>query len=198
MKNLAYLGMLLLVGFLFTGCGLVNNISYQSQYTGSEIKDVSKINDTVVVVKNPYKKIHNVRKISKYTAETETNTDSVLIENISRDFLSQYFKNVEISNSKDGLFIFDIDILELKPLALRNSPSFGVEFTVTVTQKGKTVLSKKYNGITKSPILFESDIWFDMEKVNLVYRTEGIHKGIFRILEKEVLPDLLKALKENS
>jgi hypothetical protein len=37
-----------------------------------------------------------------------------------------------------------------------------------------------------------------MEKVNLVYRAEGIHKGIFKILEKEVLPDLLKALKENS
>ena len=44
----------------------------------------------------------------------------------------------------------------------------------------------------------DSDIWFDMEKVNLVYRAEGIHKGIFKILEKEVLPDLLKALKENS
>jgi hypothetical protein len=198
MKNLAYLGMMLLVGFLFTGCGFVNNISYQPQYTESEIKDVSKINDTVVVAKSAYKQIHNVRRLSSLTAEIETNTDSVLIENISKDFLSQYFKNVEVSDSKDGLFIFNIDILELKPLALRNAPSFGVDFTVTVTQKGKTVLSKKYSGITKSPTLIDSDIWFDMEKVNLVYRAEGIHKGIFKILEKEVLPDLLKALKENS
>jgi hypothetical protein len=50
--------------------------------------------------------------------------------------LSQYFKNVEVSDSKDGLFIFYIYILELKPFALRNAPSFGVDFTVTVTQKG--------------------------------------------------------------
>ena len=88
-------------------------------------------------------------------------------------------------------------VIRLSRVGRRHSPRYRV--TVADSRRSR---SGKFLEIVGSfnPLAQGNDqeVILDMEKVNLVYRAEGIHKGIFKILEKEVLLDLLKALKENS
>lgn len=195
MKYIKYLT-LALVAFVFVGCTPYSvPVTYDGSYIESEIKDFHKINGNVVV--NDSKKIgFSVVQTFRPFVDIPISADASFSKEISRNFLSQYFTKVEISNNI-GLFNFDMDLQNIKAITLNNQPSYEIKFKITVVKDGRIILEKDYTGINKAPIFIESKYFYSLSESSSIYSRHTIQLGFHKMLEEQVKPDLLKALKEN-
>ncbi len=117
-------------------------------------------------------------------------------ENVLKDFLSQYFNNIEISNDK-AFLEFDIKITKVRKILDLNRPRYKVWFNLHVVKNEETIINKNYREEMHPPAIIESIYLFNPSEGAVVYADMVLHKEFFKILETKVKPDLIKALKEN-
>lgn len=179
--------------FVFSGCVttmgeynydfIINDLDLKKEKTNKKI--IILINKNEIITKSP-----------SSSGFVEVSMPVTIInENISKEFLSQYFTEVIVSNNlaQESFFIFDSKIVDFSyyhPSV--NSTSVQIKLKVNVFKNKKMIFTKIYE---KEYI--ESVINNHKNNVNENVIIVPFHKSLLRLYEEKVKSDLVEALKLN-
>lgn len=200
MKILKLIGLGFVVAVILSGCSLKNQGNYTAEYVSKSV-DLNKgqISKPIVVKK------HREAIITKHPSTLRGKLSSVEMrtsdigDGVSKMFMDQYFDDVTISENGSNAFMeVDIRVIDYNYnfAVIADSVEMDISIEANIKKEGKLILSKKYNqdvgdNNLLSFTVFGGDLTLHGQTV------ETFHKGILSILEEQVKPDLIKALKEN-
>jgi hypothetical protein len=192
---------LLTILIMFSGCASTEptptnfNENYVIPIKKNHLKKTDSLKINIETNKNKFiQKTEDKWLGSRKPMEINEETNNIVLKN----FLNQYFQEVNISDIKTDINIKS-KIISLKYF---NSQTGGlkkliVELNIIVEKNGKEILNKIYK---ESPENVDDAIAFnfrlDMDHI-LELKNEDYHRGLFWIYETKFKPDLLKALEEN-
>lgn len=180
--------------FFISGCsytGVYNPAYIKGNINNSLIKekqiDVAIKESNVKISKHPISR--KGRKTTLFLNIGNINTQ------VTKEFFAQYFKDVKISKEKTskGLFI-DSSITDFK-YAYGEGFSDDCKIWFTLNLKvyfnDKKILDKSYNEFYNNNVLLTE------HSLTLFYEpVEAFHKGLIEVYSKQVVPDLVEALKK--
>lgn len=195
MKNFLFkTSFISLLTMFFTGCAAYTiQGNYSPEYLSYELKTkAEKVNSVNVLVKDSNQKGFHTGPDAIFIGKGyEIKIDKNFNKNVTKDFMSQYFKNVSLSDTKSDI-VLDTSIIDFSYFMI-HSVDIKTKIKVRLYFRDKLILNKLYTIEYESEKIYES---LTME-THLDARREQLLKAYLDIYEKYIKEDLLKALEEN-
>lgn len=201
MKILKLICLGFVVAVVLSGCSWTNQGNYTAEYVSKNV-DLNKgqISKPIVVKKHEDVIINRGPSSYKGSLTSVDMRTSDIGDNVSKVFMEQYFDDVTISENGSNAFMeVDIKVLDYtyKYFMIADGvEKMDIKLEANIKKEGKLILSKKYTyDAGNNNLLSFTFLGGDLTLHNQTIET--FHKGVLSILEGQVKPDLIKALKEN-
>lgn len=191
MKNITRIIFPILIAYFFIGCS--QKIEFNKEYVERDLKvNLKKVKSEEVDIlkkQNLYLKKHPNSFRAKATT-LDINLTSVN-ENVLKEFFSQYFDNVSLSNEHTSNLYVDSQFYDYEyEYGFSDGNEVEVFVDVKVFYKNKKILDKKYSIKNEITALTLNLTIFPLVE-------ENFHKTLLKLYETKLKPDLIKALNEN-
>lgn len=203
MKFLQILIVSLTTLFFITGCAPKDvptpfNEEFTNPILKNNLKKTNKFSINISPNNDIYELYANNLVLQRIPIKIEEKTNTLVL----REFLNQYFQNVNINNEKTDINIkTTIKKFSFSVAMAAVLKDVDVEIHIVVEKDGKEIINKIYTGNSKEiSELVDNSVQFSMRLTFehiLQQENEDYHRALVWIYENKFKPDLLEALKNN-